>query len=1195
MHRLWQLFLVLVACCASVPAVQAQSQDRSVLASCVVQSSPPRITINWSGWNNVTGYQIFRKVKGGTNWGSAVATLDASALSWTDNNVTVGTNYEYRILRTTQNLGNGYCYINSGIEVPLVEARGKIILLVDDQFTGPLSTELAQLQSDLEGDGWIVLRHDVSRTASVPSIKSIVVADYNSDRANVKALFNVGHVPVPYSGNLAPDGHSEHYGAWAADAFYADVDGTWTDNSVNSTGASNARNYNVPGDGKYDQSIIPSAVELAVGRVDFHDLPSFNTRTETDLMRTYLNKLHAWKVKGFTAASKGLVDDNFTGMADAYAQNGYRGFAPLVGYTNVAQEDYFTTMASQSRLWSYGCGGGWWDNASGIGSSAQFASSELKSVFTILFGSYFGDFDAPNDFMRAALASGTTLTCFWAGYPNWVFHHMGLGETIGFAEVLTQNNTNNHYDPNNNYAGRVHIALLGDPTLRMTMVAPPANVRATALSGSTASIQWAASSDGPLLGYHVYRWNGSGWERRTSAPVSALTFTDNTAGLSGTVRYMVRALKLETTPSGSYQNLSLGSFGTLAISGSSADCQGIVGGPALPGTSCNDGDVCTTGDAWNSNCQCVGTYRDSDGDGICDGQDNCPNVAGQIGSSCNDGQACTVNDVLNSNCQCVGTMQDDDGDGICNAQDNCPNVPGQIGSSCNDGNPCTIGDVLNSDCQCVGTYRDSDGDGICDAQDNCPNVPGQIGSSCNDGNVCTVGDVLNSNCQCVGTYQDSDGDGICDAMDSCPNVPGRVGSGCNDGNACTINDVLNSNCQCVGTPSPDSDGDGICDAADSCPNVVGQVGSRCDDGDPCTINDALNANCQCAGTYQDSDGDGVCDAQDECPNVAGQIGSSCDDGNDHTANDVVNGDCQCVGEPVDCLGVLNGPAMPGTPCDDDDPSTGDDRWQDDCLCHGLVIDCLGVPGGTASYDECGVCNGNSDCLQGAFTVCTPVSDRSNGDVEEDENGFAHTTSSTIDLVYDSGFGHLRGNQHVGLWFPRVAVPQGVRVVRAYVQFTSRGTTNVDPCGAPGLRAEHRLCGRRERDAFRRVLPHVHGPAAVVAPELAHRQPGWAGPAHAGPCRGHPAGDQPRGLAIEQCALRQGGGLWCAFRMELRSGSRARRAAMHQLHAGLKRAIRLPRRAGGRCPARFALRRRQRGHRERYVVGRLHMQRPALGL
>ena len=68
---------------------------------------------------------------------------------------------------------------------------------------------------------------------------------------------------VGLKGNLAPDGHGEHYGAWPADVYYGDVNGAWTDNSVWSTGAAWPRNHNVPGDGKFDQTTIPSQVELA--------------------------------------------------------------------------------------------------------------------------------------------------------------------------------------------------------------------------------------------------------------------------------------------------------------------------------------------------------------------------------------------------------------------------------------------------------------------------------------------------------------------------------------------------------------------------------------------------------------------------------------------------------------------------------------------------------------------------------------------------------------------------------------------------------------------------------------------------------------------------------------------------------------------------------------------------------------------
>ncbi len=65
------------------------------------------------------------------------------------------------------------------------------------------------------------------------------------------------------------------------------------------------------------------------------------------------------------------------------------------------------------------------------------------------------------------------------------------------------------------------------------------------------------------------------------------------------------------------QSITLGTVGTCDSSGSSGGC-------TTTGQSCNDGDPCTTGDAYNSNCNCVGTFADSDNDGVCNANDICP-------------------------------------------------------------------------------------------------------------------------------------------------------------------------------------------------------------------------------------------------------------------------------------------------------------------------------------------------------------------------------------------------------------------------------------------------------------------------------------------------------------------------------------------------------------------------------------------
>ncbi len=1027
-----------LACMVQAGVAQTYGENKSVQLWATVTSNPPGITLNWKTHPNTTGFTIYRKLSGGTSWGSSIASLGGSVLQYTDNTVQVNTSYEYKVVRSTSNLGNGYGYINAGIQLAMVEQRGTVVLVVDNTFSGSLAAQLTQLGNDLDGEGWKVVRHDVSRTAAVTAVKALIQGTYLSAPTQVKAVLLVGHVPVPRSGALAPDGHSDHYGAWSCDAYYGEMNGSWTDNSTNITSAAWALNHNVPGDGRFDQTTIPTAVELAVGRIDMSDLPDIG-QSETILLSNYLTKLHNWKVKALTADVKGLVDDNFTGYSEAFSQNAWRGFGPLVHPNNVAAADYFGTLGSQSRLFSYGCGGGWFNASNGVGNTAQFGSTAVKTIFTFLFGSYFGDFDTQDNFLRAPLASGHALTSAWAGFPNWFIHHMAMGGTIGQSLLLTQNNSTNHYEPTNGQTSRVHIALMGDPTLHMHVVAPAGPVTCVQTSGTAATISWSPSADA-VIGYHVYRHdaNAQSWVRRSTTPVTANSFVDNITGLTGTVRYMVRALKLETGHSGSYYNLSLGTTGTLSIAGQVADCLGVVGGSALPGTACNDNNANTINDTWTSGCQCVG-QPPADCLGV-------PGGTALPGTACNDGNACTTGDVWNSNCQCVGT----------------PLV-------CNDNNPCTNDQCSNGVCV-FSAVPDSDGDGVCNTQDNCPNTPGQVGSSCNDGDPCTVNDVLNANCQCAGTPSpDSDGDGVCNAQDSCPNTPGQVGGTCNDGNPCTTNDVLNANCQCAGTPLPDADGDGICNAQDNCPNTPGVVGSPCNDGNAQTVNDLVTAACQCAGTPLNLDCLGV-------PNGGALPGTPCNDGNACTTGDTWDGNCQCTGVPVvcddgdpctdqQCLGGAcfyipvpdsdgDGlcdatdacpalPGVPGSPCDDGDPMTGEDSITADCLCAGLPIDCNGVPGGGAVVDLCGVCGGNNDCFD--ELVCYTAGGTSDPDVEQAVNGNMYHDVGPLDLVFDSDPPHWRGDQLIGIRFEGVEVPAGATVMSASLQFTARTDENVDPC------------------------------------------------------------------------------------------------------------------------------------------------------
>lgn len=534
--------------------------DAAVQIVATAGSNPAQITLRWVGNASTTQYSIYRMPKGGTFWGAPLATVNGSTIVYIDNTALVGDNYEYLVTRTGSNY-TGYGYVNAGIEVPEIDYRGKLILLVDSTMMQGAVAELARYIADVEGDGWEVIRHDVDRNGSVLHVKNLILADYAVDSAKIKAVFIFGHVPVPYSGNINPDGHSDHLGAWPADVYYGDIDGTWTDSFVTSTTASPARTQNVPGDGKFDQSIVPGAVELQVGRVDFASMSSF-TLSEQQLLKNYLDKDHEYRKKIFVPTRQAVIDDNFGYFgSEAFAASGYKNFAPLVSSASITAADYILSQSSASYLWAYGCGGGSYTSASGIGTTANLAASNLQGVFSMLFGSYFGDWDVSNSFLKAPLAQGKTLTNVWSGRVHYQFHHMGLGENIGYGLLATQNNFGGvYFDSPTNITGLwVHNALMGDPTLRNDIVSPVSNVVATRVANDC-FISWSASTQTNLIGYTIYMKNDSAnqYTKLNTIPITGTTYTDLCLQYKGIYTYMVRALVLEQNTSGSYYNLSEG-------------------------------------------------------------------------------------------------------------------------------------------------------------------------------------------------------------------------------------------------------------------------------------------------------------------------------------------------------------------------------------------------------------------------------------------------------------------------------------------------------------------------------------------------------------------------------------------------------------------------------------------------------------
>ncbi|MCZ6594823.1 MAG: OmpA family protein [Bacteroidetes bacterium] len=137
--------------------------------------------------------------------------------------------------------------------------------------------------------------------------------------------------------------------------------------------------------------------------------------------------------------------------------------------------------------------------------------------------------------------------------------------------------------------------------------------------------------------------------------------------------------------------------------------------------------------------------KDTDGDGIYDIEDECPETPGLPE---------------------FNGCPDSDGDGIEDRKDACPNTPGLAEFN---GCPDTDGDgIPDPDDACptipglaeFNGCPDTDGDGIPDPDDACPTVPGPA-----ENNGCP--------------WPDRDGDGVPDKDDLCPDVPGTVANqGC---------------------------------------------------------------------------------------------------------------------------------------------------------------------------------------------------------------------------------------------------------------------------------------------------------------------------------------------------------------------------------------------------------------------------------
>ena len=467
-----KLLLTLAACAVTVTSLYAQTaRSKALELHADLNAGSGDVRIYWPRDTTAVSYEVYFKLKESYSW-TPIQTLPGSDSSALLNGLFLdhGFGKDFWVKKKWANdSASGYLHLSPDRYIRNNESQ-ILLLVIDTNLAYPLAAEIQRFIKDLEQEYWEVHTLYAQRNDSVQMIKAWIENEWLTDSNRVKSLCLLGHVPVPYSGNINPDAHSDHQGAWPSDVYYVTFTMNWTDNQVNTTSASRSANHNVPGDGKFDQDYIwPAFAKIPVGRIDLYDMPAFGS--DTLLTRRYLDKNHRFRTGQLQPKRRGLIDDNFGYFqGEAFAANGWRVFTPMFG-DEVYTQDYFGSQLDSSFLFSYGCGSGTYTSASGIGSSGDFVTDSLLNPFTMLFGSYFGDWDNTDNYLRAPLASkGWGLASVWAGRPFWMFHHCAIGEPIGMAALQTQNAWP-YYDAG--YSGSyVHTALMGDPSLLLHSIKP---------------------------------------------------------------------------------------------------------------------------------------------------------------------------------------------------------------------------------------------------------------------------------------------------------------------------------------------------------------------------------------------------------------------------------------------------------------------------------------------------------------------------------------------------------------------------------------------------------------------------------------------------------------------------------------------------------------------------------------------------
>lgn len=525
---------------------------------------------------------INRRLLGTQTWSSVASSLNAGTGHWIDSNVNLGEVWEYQVKRqnTWSFAGNSYDatgYTLGALLYDNATYKGQMILLVADDVPVNLSVKYSRLKKELTNEGWFVNEIIVPRATSwdsgseVVTIKNQIIDIYSNAPVNdkPKSLFILGHVPMPRCGStdvVAPDDHSQNTGARGCDGYYADIDGVYTDMATyNPGGLSTPLAINLPNDYRWDQDFFPSDVEMAFGRIDFADITEVNI-PEFTLLENYLDRLSNYKNvnDGFYMGENSAFYFGYNNSNDG----SYRSLINISKSQNVFEK----IDNSNHNQWVQNNGPFkiYMQNVS-TPDISDWQTYGMNATVYSSDQSYwgFGDVPQPNGlYSRIRTLLGLESKCLvalWTTTGLNIFHQACNGQSIGqsMKEIINHNPNNQYLEkPPQQYDtqdwwNRTHFAIWGDPTISLYQVKPISNLTLNNVGGN-AVLEWTASTDNTILGYHIYESNSEFgvYERITSSPITDTSFPITNYVASNW--YMVRTVKIMESGCGKFIQPSIG-------------------------------------------------------------------------------------------------------------------------------------------------------------------------------------------------------------------------------------------------------------------------------------------------------------------------------------------------------------------------------------------------------------------------------------------------------------------------------------------------------------------------------------------------------------------------------------------------------------------------------------------------------------